>query len=185
MNRLDDAYFERVYADGPDPWGFETRWYERRKYALTMASLPRERYRRAFEPGCAGGVLTALLAERVDELISLELMPGIARRAQERAPRAEVRVGALPEAFPEGKFDLVVASEVLYYLRDDGFDAMLDSLDRALSADGHVVAVHWRLETDYPLTGDEAHDRLRAAPFLRRIHRYEQREFLLDVLERG
>lgn len=184
MNRLDDAYFERVYADGPDPWGFETRWYERRKYALTMAALPRDRYHRAFEPGCAGGVLTALLAGRVDELVSLELMPDIARRAQERAPGAKVHVGALPEDFPEGPFDLVVASEVLYYLRPEGFDVVLESLDRGLREDGHVVAVHYRLETDYPLTGDEVHARLRAAPFLRSVHRYEQREFLLDVFER-
>lgn len=184
MNRLDDAYFARVYADGPDPWGFETKWYEKRKYALTMASLPRERYRRAFEPGCANGVLTALLAARVDELVSLELMPTIARHAQARAPSADVRVGALPEAFPGGRFDLVVASEVLYYLRPDGLDTVLASLESALEEDGHLVAVHWRLETDYPQTGDAVHERLRATPFLRTLHHYEQREFQLDVLER-
>lgn len=36
-----------------DPWDFESRWYEQRKYALSAAMLPKPRYRRAFEPGCS------------------------------------------------------------------------------------------------------------------------------------
>ena len=40
-----------LYADGADPWRAGS-WYERRKRAVVLASLPRERYRRAFEPGC-------------------------------------------------------------------------------------------------------------------------------------
>ncbi len=34
-----EGYFEAQYATDPDPWGFETAWYERRKYALTMAAF--------------------------------------------------------------------------------------------------------------------------------------------------
>lgn len=26
-------YFDRMYAEAPDPWGFADRWYERRKCA--------------------------------------------------------------------------------------------------------------------------------------------------------
>lgn len=184
MNRLDNAYFDRVYEKGTDPWGFDTRWYERRKYALTMAALPHSRYRRAFEPGCANGALTKLLAPRCESLIALELVPKIAKLAQSRVPDAEVRVGALPEAWPTGSFDLVVASEVLYYLRPDGFAEMLARLEESLEPGGHLVAVHWRLETDYPLTGDEVHRRLAAARFLTRLSGYEEREFRLDVFER-
>ena len=53
---MDRDYFEGIYADGPDPWGFETSEYERRKYDLTLAALPRRRYARALEPGCSIGV---------------------------------------------------------------------------------------------------------------------------------
>ena len=60
---LQPAYFDDMYAESPDPWGFRTRWYEERKFALTMAALPRRRYRRVFEPGCSVGMLTRLLAE--------------------------------------------------------------------------------------------------------------------------
>ena len=70
--RLPVAYFEEIYSRAEDPWHFETSWYERRKYELTMAALPRERYRRAFEPGCANGALTERLASRCDERVALE-----------------------------------------------------------------------------------------------------------------
>jgi hypothetical protein len=37
---LDAGYFDAMYASAPDPWGFATRWYEARKYAISMAMLP-------------------------------------------------------------------------------------------------------------------------------------------------
>ncbi len=52
---MDDEYFESMYASDPDPWGFDSRFYERRKYDLTMASFARPTYREAFEPGCSNG----------------------------------------------------------------------------------------------------------------------------------
>ena len=39
----------RVYAASGDPWGFTSRWYEERKYALSLAMLPRRRYAEAVE----------------------------------------------------------------------------------------------------------------------------------------
>lgn len=178
MNRVADEYFAKMYATDPDPWGFDSRWYERRKYDLTLAALPRERYARAFEPGCANGALTERLAARCDELVALELMPEVAARARTRLaglPHVRVETGALPEAWPAGTFDLVVFSEVLYYLRS--LDAVLDRVP----AGAHVVAVHWRGETDYPLTAAQVHGALEDR-WLRLVH-YREDSFALDVFE--
>ncbi len=41
---LDPGYFDQMYAAAGDPWGLATRWYEARKYALSLALLPDERY---------------------------------------------------------------------------------------------------------------------------------------------
>src|ERR1700709_1012342 len=60
------ARFSRTY----DPWNFSTSWYEQRKIILTLAALPRNTYRNAFELGCANGVLTAELAHRAVALLS-------------------------------------------------------------------------------------------------------------------
>ena len=58
---LQAGYFDSMYAASPDPWGLQSRWYEARKYAISVAMLPQRRYARAFEPGCSIGVLTELL----------------------------------------------------------------------------------------------------------------------------
>ncbi len=42
---LGAGYFNGMYEAAADPWGFQDRWYERRKYAISLALLPAERYR--------------------------------------------------------------------------------------------------------------------------------------------
>jgi hypothetical protein len=45
---LGACYFDALYQAAADPWGFEERWYEQRKYAISLAQLPAGRYRSAF-----------------------------------------------------------------------------------------------------------------------------------------
>jgi len=187
MSHLPIGYFERVYRDNPDPWGFASRWYEARKYALTVAALPRQRYVRAFEPGCSIGVLTEQLAARCDALIAGELVPAVADHARARLagqPHVEVRALAIPEDWPDGRFDLIVLSEVAYYLTLDGLHALLARIDACLDPGGHVIAVHWTGETDYPLRGDAAHAVLDAHRAWHRIAQYREPSFVLAVYER-
>lgn len=192
-DRLGDDYFLDTWST-PDPWGFEDRWYERRKRDLTVAALPDERYDHAIEPGCAQGLLTRRLAARCDRVTALELVPAVAERARQRChdlPNVEVRTAALPEHWPPSgrggvavSADLVVASEVLYYLRPVGLERVLTGLDQVLAADGTLLAVHWRGPTDYPLSGDEVHGRLDEVPWLESVLRLEQDLFRLDVWTR-
>ena len=81
---LGPEYFEDLYARHADPWGFADRWYEQRKRALLLASLPRPRFARAFEPGCSIGVLTAELAPRCDALLATDVAEGALSAARER-----------------------------------------------------------------------------------------------------
>ncbi|HEX4339959.1 MAG TPA: SAM-dependent methyltransferase [Polyangiaceae bacterium] len=189
MNHFGLEYFSRIYRDSKDPWNFEESWYERRKYALTLASLPRERYARAFEPGCSIGVLSELLAPRCDALVCYELVTSVADRARERLkkyPNASVDVRAIPDDWPDGELDLVLFSEVVYYLDSDGVDAVAKNVERTLVAGGHVVAVHYLKETDYPLSGDAAHAELeRRMTGMARLGSYVEPSFRLDVFERS
>jgi SAM-dependent methyltransferase len=116
--RLDRDYFENLYAQSTDPWGFETSEYERRKYERTLESLGDRRFRRAFEAGSSIGVFTAMLAPRCDELLAVDTSQKAVEIAGERLaehPRVRVERRTLPEEMPVGPFDLIVASEVLYY----------------------------------------------------------------------
>lgn len=187
MTRTPASYFERLYAGDGDPWGLATRWYERRKYQVTLASLPRQRYRSAYEPGCSIGVLSAGLADRCDRLVVSDPHPEAVGAARQRlAPHAHVSVEchAIPEDWPAGPWDLVVLSEVAYYFDDAGLADVMGRVMSSLDAGGHLVAVHYRLETDYPQSGDAVHLRIAATAGLAGVVDHVETEFRLGVWER-
>src|SRR6185437_12201660 len=110
---LGAEYFERLYADNGDPWDFAGRWYEQRKRMVTLGSLPRPRFRRAFEPGCSTGLLTVGLAARCDELVAWDVSEAAVRTTRRRLARelgVRVERGQVPEQWPDGPFDLIVLS---------------------------------------------------------------------------
>jgi SAM-dependent methyltransferase len=184
---LDRTYFDDIYASEPDPWGFETSWYERRKYALTLAALPEERYGSAFEPGCSVGVLTAQLSLRCDRLLATDIVPQALARARARVPRergVSFEVRPIPESWPEGPFDLIVLSEIAYYFCPDDLRAIGEHVADTTPKGSTIVAVHWRGVTNYPLSGDRAHRILASSPALAAVSHYEESEFVLDVWKR-
>lgn len=183
-------YFDQMYAASPDPWGFTDRWYEQRKYALTLAALTRQRYRSVFEPGCSIGVLTAQLALRCDRLLAVDLVDTAVQNA-----RREVR--DLPDGagdvvverwdahddWPAASFDLIVVSEMLYYLDAEVAERFIRAADDHLTADGELVLTHWRPRVpEYPLTGDQAHTIARRTSSRELTAHYEDSDLVLDVL---
>ena len=189
---LDSRYFDEVYRANPDPWGFVTNPYEAAKYAATLAALPRPHYPAAFEAGCSIGVLTAQLAGRCGRLLSADISERALGAARERCAglgnvRFEQRT--LPGEFPEGAFDLIVVSEVGYYLAMPDLLAFRERAFRGLAPAGHLLLVHWTpLVHDYPLTGDEVHETFLAStapdgPVKHLVGRREEK-YRLDLFER-
>lgn len=184
---MGDRWLWQQYAGSADPWGYAERWYEQRKYALTLAALPRPRYRRVFEPGCSIGVLTEGLAERADHVLACDLVPAAVERASRRLagrPGVTVTEWDARTPWPASDFDLVVVSEVLYYLTADEARRFCDRLGTHLADDGHVVCVHWRRPADpHVLTGDEADGILRETG-LPVLATWRDEDFVLTVLGR-
>jgi predicted TPR repeat methyltransferase len=130
-------YFSSMYADDVDPWGFDRRWYEQRKYALTLAALPHRRFRVALEAGCANGALTELLAARCDHITAFDCEPSAVERVRRRLePHGHVDVAhaRFPDWWPPGGGDLVVWSEVAYYLGADSADRAVAGLEAWLDS---------------------------------------------------
>lgn len=149
---LDAQYFADLYADSDDPWAFRTRWYERRKRDLLLASLPRQRYERVFEPACANGELSVLLAERCASLLCQDIdstAVGLARQRLGTAHHAHVEQGHLPGDWPGGQFDLIVLGEIGYYLDPTAWLQVIEQSVASLTADGALLACHWR----HPIAG--------------------------------
>ena len=183
---LPARYFDHLYAGDPDPWGFRTRPYEERKRALTLAALPEARYGSIFEPGCSIGLLTSLLATRADVVVAMDVAASSIDAAARAAPdNVSLLCGAVPADWPEGTFDLVVISEIGYYL--DRRDCQ-QLADLAFGAGTDVVAVHWRHPVeDYPLSGDEVHAILAEGAErggARRLVAHVEDDLLLDVWSR-
>jgi predicted TPR repeat methyltransferase len=184
---LPATYFDALYAEKADPWQFATSDYERAKYAATLAALPQPRYRAALEVGCSIGVLTRQLADRCDALLALDIAARALDQARARcADLTQVRFEqrTLPPEWPEGMFDLILLSEVVYYLDRDDVGRLAAQACQAIEPGGDVVLVHWLGETHYPLTGDEA-----ATAFidacggrLRVRHQARTSDYRLDVL---
>ncbi len=159
---LGASYFAQIYQTNLDPWNFETSQYEREKYLASLAALPLERYRRAFEIGGSIGVLTRMLADRCDRLLSIDVSSLAQGRAQARCadqPQVKFQIMQFPGETPDQTFDLIVLSEVGYYLSEKDLLIARDWIVNALPPGGHLLLVHWTpLVEDYPLTGDEVHD---------------------------
>ncbi len=188
MSRVSRSYFDRLYGADPDPWGFASRWYEQRKYRLTVDSLPQPRYRSGFEPGCSIGVLTGLLAERCERLIAADPVASAiddARRRIGPAGNVDLRVLSIPEEWPDGHYDLIVLSEIGYYFDRSELDEVLSKASRDLEEGGTLVAVHWTGPTDYPLTGHEVHRLIAGVPTLDQVVDHADAEFVLGVWQRG
>ena len=160
---LQPDYFEEIYAKSDDPWGFASREYELHKYFDTLMHLPRKHYASAFEPGCSIGVLSGMLASRVDQLLSVDVSEKALDSARQRnADKANITFQRMqfPRQKPDRTFDLVILSEVAYYWGDEEFEQARDEVLALLESAGDLVLVHWTpFVDDYPLTGDEVHDR--------------------------
>jgi LmbE family N-acetylglucosaminyl deacetylase len=178
------AYFDDLYEQDRDPWQLAKRFYERRKRQLLLASLPRQRFRRAFEPGCAIGALSVELAARCEELVAWDgariAVDETTVRVSDRSldSRVVVECARIPASWPPGRFDLIVLSEVGYYCPD--LQELKQRITQSLTPDGVLVACHWRHRApDHPATAQDVHAAL--GEDLQNIVAHLEADFLLDV----
>ena len=183
---LGQQYFDDLYAKRADPWRLATRWYEKRKRAITVASLPAQRYERALEIGCSIGMLTAALAERCGSLLALDVAEAAVQSARERVPaNVTVEQRDATTDYPDGEFDLVVLSEVGYYLSEPVLARLLAAIAGSLSEAGVLLACHWRHPVDgYLQSGDAVHAAIGELG-LHRLARHVEEDFVLEVWSRS
>lgn len=154
--------FERFYAVTDDPWGFESE-REHEKYMVLLDACGDGPFGRAFEVGCSIGVFTEMLAPRCEQLLAVDISDIAVSRARTRtASLGQVRCErrTLPDEMPEGLFDLVVASDVLYYWPPEVLTRAASMFDAHLAPGGRLVFLHWRGDLGCEQSGDEVHDLL-------------------------
>lgn len=145
------AYWEHAFRRR-DPWHYDSA-YEQEKYARQLQLVPAH-VGTALELACAEGRFTALLAPRVQHLIATDIAPTAVERAAERCSaqrNIEFRTLHLVADPLPPALDLIVCSEVLYYLRDRAeLDHVARRLAAALAPGGCLLIAHALLLVDEP-----------------------------------
>jgi len=181
-----ERIFDEVHSTSEDPWAYTTSWYERRKRALTLAALPAERYRSGLEVGCSIGTLTADLAGRCDSLLAVDASGTALEHAAARLapyPGVSTRQLTLPMNWPEGTYDLVVVSEVGYYLAPAEYAALLERIEGSMAPGGTLLLCHWRHPVSgWELDGESVHALARNRLGWPTAGLYRERDFVLETL---
>jgi SAM-dependent methyltransferase len=155
------SYFEELWDRSADPWDHAGRWYETRKYDLTVAALPHERYHHAVEVACGVGLVTARLAGRADRVTASDRFEGAVAAATARcADLANVTVtrGDVRDGPPAEPYDLALLGEVLYYFDAGTVADVVRRWHAGCAPGGHVLLVHHRPAVDeHVLDGDDVH----------------------------
>ena len=181
------AFFERMYAARPDPWGFGQRQSERARHEAIVAALAPRRFEAAFEAGCGEGHLTRLLADRCDGIDACDIAPSAVARARQRLREfsgVNVTCSTLTELGPLAPYDLFVLAECGYYFTAGTLLALVGTFLDNMRPGGLLVASHWTgISADHRLQGQEVQDLVaracsgRAGLLVREPHD----SFLLDV----
>ncbi|MGH7796470.1 MAG: SAM-dependent methyltransferase [Candidatus Binatia bacterium] len=120
ISRKAQSFFEELWQRG-DPWDLQTSEFEQRRCARLIEILSARRYAKVLEIGCAAGVFTRLLTRVADRVVALDVSPNAIERAKTtwRGPEStEFQVANILEydAHGEGPWDLVVMSDMVYFL---------------------------------------------------------------------
>lgn len=191
MSRMTLSDFEARYRVDPDPWDYDGSDYERAKYAATLAACGPGPFASALELGASIGAFSTLLGPRCRRLITMDSAPTAVALARARLAgdealaHVDVRVATVPGEIPGGPFDLVIASEILYYLDASELLTTLERLRRVTVRGARLVAVHWRRPgPERPLSAVEVHATLRSAGWLSISYTGHTADYLLDAGER-
>lgn len=185
MRHMSLEDFEARYREQEDPWAYESSAYERAKYAATLAACGDGPFQEALELGASIGVLSAQLADRCERLTTIDGAPTAVAAARRRLARREgvqVILGTIPAAIPDGHYDLILASEILYYLEPGPLVETVERLRRLSAPGARLVAVHWRPEgAERPASAGEVHGMLHEQPWLRAVGSASTDDYLLDI----
>jgi cyclopropane fatty-acyl-phospholipid synthase-like methyltransferase len=182
-------HFQRIYEASKDPWNYQNSDYEKAKRDATIAALDGRRFRSGLEVGCSIGELTHQLADHCDQLLGVDFVDDALTQARVNCGNqawVSFRNVQVPLKWPKGQFDLIVLSEMLYFLSFEDSLSLVSLCKRCLTADGVILLVNWLDKSpDDPCSGNAAAARFiesgrdwSRVGFSRRTERYR-----LDRLE--
>lgn len=166
-------WLNEFYTNTVDPYHFDGTSYEAGKYEHTMRLLAGRRFANALEIGAAEGVFTKILAPLCTSLLALEVADAAVARARERLAGCDnvtIVQAALPNQMPDGRYDLIVASDVLYYFPQDVVLELLARFEERLLPGGVLFVLDYLGDFRQSMLGRDVHVLLKKHTTLEQTH---------------
>ena len=110
--------FEDLYAERPDPWGVLSSPLAHQRYlALVEVVAKHSPCQSILDVGCGEGALTRYLVGCATEVTGIDASATAISRARQLVPKATFECCTLEAFATEQQFDVVLAVEVLYYVK--------------------------------------------------------------------
>ena len=200
LDSTSPAIFDLMYRCKKDPWNYSSSAYEKQKYGETLEAISGKKFRRILEVGCAEGVFTDMLSAYAEELLAVDVSKTALERAKRRnCENRHVKFDCIniENECLQGKFDLILCSEVLCYLdTPDRVEKVRDKLTEYLEPGGSILLVHMRLlkedESGHPtpVTGlprigaKTVHGVFRQSEKLKTVHENINPMYVITLLEK-
>jgi SAM-dependent methyltransferase len=155
-------HLHRLYAHTDDPWNFAGSDYEQAKFIATRNALTRGHYDAALELGCGNGALARHLAPLCARYTGIDAIERAVIVARKAVPEARFIHDCYPCRLPDDGFDLVILSEVLYFLTPDEIAQLARALTEAAPR-AEILCITWLGDTEQTLQGVESLNLFRQA----------------------
>jgi len=165
MKAIDLAGFERKFRQNIDPWNYTNSLFEHFKRRVLLRACGHNKHGRVLELGCAIGETTRFLTPLSLRLVALDGSATAVAEARRRVHGTHVKFvhAKLPDQMPRGPFDLIVISEIAYYLYAHELAVLGQRLAAATAYRGKIVLLHHRRHfADAAQSPRIAHERLRS-----------------------
>ncbi len=151
MKPIDVEGFERKFQKNIDPWNYTNSPFERFKRGVLIRACGLTKHGRVLELGCANGETTRALRRISLRLLAVDgSVTAIAEAKQRLAGSDNVRFDCLivPDEMPRGPFDLIVISEIAYYLPQHRLSLLGRQITASLASGGRAVVLNHRRHFD-------------------------------------
>jgi SAM-dependent methyltransferase len=187
--------FDLLYEQLEDPWACNVPHfrYQRLKYDTLLSLIPPRQYRSALDLGCGLGVLTRDLASHADQVLGLDLSllaVEQARQLSKSSPNVRFDQADVLAIDPsmDGRFDLIVFADTLYYispLSDEALKRICRRVADLLVPGGILLLAHHyfcNLDPGSRLSR-VIHNAFRCVPELKLIREYRKPFYLVSLME--
>jgi 2-polyprenyl-3-methyl-5-hydroxy-6-metoxy-1,4-benzoquinol methylase len=138
------ARFDRFYQLDPDPFGAKGSKYELSKQDRLLQLISRRAEYHALDVGCGNGFLSKRIAAHCTHLHGIDFSKKAVELAQKNCQELSNTTFAVEDirSFSSLElYDLIVCSEVLYYLQGAELDDVVRKLHQLAAADGWLALV--------------------------------------------